>query len=121
MLLFIAMDIIQLLKTLSEEPGKVNYDDVIEAIDDFYEFTPTGFSNGEKVNKAGLNSGSCKIFSFAKLHKLTEEQTLNCFGDFYRHDVLQYPRNADHDNIRRFMQTGWAGIDFDGTALTAKS
>ena len=115
------MDIIQLLKTLSEEPDKVHYDDVIAAIDDFYEFTPTGFNNGEKVNKAGLNSGSCKIFSFAKLHKLTEEQTLHCFGDFYRQDVLQYPQNMDHENIRCFMQTGWSGINFHGSALTAKS
>jgi HopJ type III effector protein len=34
-------------------------------------------------------------------------------------DVLENPEATNHQNIRNFMKTGWAGISFEGTALTA--
>jgi hypothetical protein len=51
---------------------------------------------------------------------LSVEDTLALFGDYYRMDVLQHPEGNDHQNIRRFMQDGWAGIAFDGEALQAR-
>ncbi len=54
------------------------------------------------------------------MHDLNEQQTLACFGDYYRIDVLQHPEAQDHQNIRNFIQFGWSGIQFDNQALTEK-
>jgi hypothetical protein len=107
----------QLVSDIQSAPNEVEFSSVIEVIDNEYEFTPTRFQNGELVNEAKQNNGSCKIFAFAKLTGLTEQQTLACFGDFYRKDVLEHPDNTDHQNIRNFMKFGWEGIKFDGEAL----
>ncbi|OED40335.1 hypothetical protein ACH42_16980 [Endozoicomonas sp. (ex Bugula neritina AB1)] len=79
------------------------------------------FANGSVNNKAGRNEGSCKIFSFGLVHDLSEQAVLSCFGDFYRKDVLQNPDGERHANIRAFMESGWAGIQFECSALTDKS
>jgi hypothetical protein len=86
-------------------------------IDANYQFTPTSFRNSSLKNEANQNNGSCKIFAFGLLNQLTEAQTLACFGDYYRQDVLANPTGEDHQNIRHFMKTGWAGIQFDHDAL----
>lgn len=98
----------------------VNFQEVMNIIDENYAFTPTAFKNGNTYNEANTNNGSCKVFSFAKLHNLSEQATLNAFGDFYTVDVLQNPENDDHQNIRNFMLHGWQGIEFDGVALSNK-
>ena len=108
------------LKQLDDAPDSIAFSDTIALIESLYEFTPTSFSNGDLVSEAGQNSGSCKIFSFAQLHGLTPKQTLACFGAYYRDDVLKHPQATDHQNIRNFMSTGWAGIQFQGNALTAR-
>lgn len=105
------------LKRLRETPDQIEFSETIAAIDGAFEFTPTAFTNGELRNEAGQNSGSCKLLSFAKLQGFTEAETLACFGRYYREDVLQHPQGSDHQNIRNFMRTGWAGVAFDGQAL----
>ena len=105
---------------LNTSPDQVSFPDTIAAVDANYDFTPTAFRNGELENAAGQNSGSCKLLSLAKLHNLSVEQTLSCFGDYYRVDVLQQPDAADNQNIRNFMRYGWDGVKFEGNALTAK-
>lgn len=85
-----------------------------------YDFTPTTFKNGKTVNEAGQNSGSCKLFAFAQLQNLSVDQTLACFGQYYRNDVLKNPEGTDHQNIRNFISYGWEGISFEGTALSNK-
>ncbi len=119
-LMEVIMEYDQLLRALNENPVEIEFDDVIELIDDMYEFTPVRFTNGDLVNEAGQNTGSCKIFAFARRTRLSEQQTLYCFGAYYRDDVLKHPDNMDHQNIRNFMKTGWAGIDFDGVPLAIK-
>lgn len=114
------MDIKTFLQKLNTSPEAIEFNDTIAVIDANYNFTPTLFKNGEVVNEAGKNSGSCKLFSFAKLQGLNEQQTLYCFGNFYR-DVLNTPDGTDHQNIRNFMKTGWSGIIFEGQALSLKS
>ena len=89
-------------------------------IDALYDFTPTTFKNGELMNEQGQNNGSCKLFAFAKLHNLNLQQTLNCFGAYYRDDVLKHPEATDHQNIRNFMKYGLAGIKYEGNALKEK-
>lgn len=114
------MEVSTLIEKLKHHPELVAFSEVIEVIDREYDFLPTAFTNGETVNAANQNNGSCKIFAFAKLHNLTELQTLACFGDFYRQDVLQHPDNDDHQNIRNFIRFGWQGIEFSGDALVDK-
>jgi hypothetical protein len=114
------MESAEFLRRLEKAPEEIAFDDTIAVIDANYEFTPTAFRNGDLRNEAGQNSGSCKVFSFARLHNLSPGQTLHCFGDYYRKDVLGDPHGTDHQNIRNFMKTGWAGIAFAGNALTLK-
>jgi len=114
------MELKQLLDLLEQSPGDVEFNGVIALIDSLYEFTPVAFTNGKQENSAGENSGSCKLFSFARLQGLDEQQTLNCFGQFYQNDVLKNPDGVNHQNIRNFIQTGWDGISFQGDALTQR-
>ena len=114
------MNLDTFLNKVKNQKEAVEFSDLISIIDANYHFTPTQFSNAKLINKAGENEGSCKLFSFAKLHKLTEPQTLSCFGTYYRDDVLLHPDEDNHQNIRNFMKTGWAGIHFEGNALSEK-
>lgn len=115
-------DLNQLLKQLKQEPEHIEFDQVIGIINQYYQYQPTRFYNGLDENKltndAGTNEGSCKIFAFAKINNLTKEETLACFGHFYRDDVLKHPDGVDHRNIRNFMRDGWDGIQFESTALS---
>ena len=113
-----------LLNQLNQQPEQVSFQEVINTIDTHYNYTPSRFSNGQDgdcvVSEAGSNIGSCKIFAFAKLNELNEQQTLHCFGDYYRVDVLQHPDGDDHGNIRSFIRHGWQGIQFDQMPLSEK-
>lgn len=111
----------EIINQLKNSPETVEFKDVIDAINSGYNYIPTRFVNGPEdervINEAGENEGSCKIFTFAKINDLSPEQTLNCFGRYYRDDVLKNPQKTDHQNIRIFMRYGWEQIVFDGTAL----
>ena len=109
-----------LLEQLEKAPETINFKEVIAYIDENYDFTPTKFTNGNTINEANQNNGSCKVFSFAQLKNLSKEQTLSLFGEFYREDVLKNPDGTDHQNSRNFMKFGWEGISFDGEALKKK-
>ena len=115
------MSIEELIELIKTQPGEVEFDQVIDVIDNNYEYTPTHFTNGQGHdvvnNQSGSNEGSCKIFAFATLHRLNEEETLACFGKYYREDVLNHPEGNDHANIRTFIRHGWSGIQFEGTVL----
>ena len=78
--------------------NKKSFPETIAHIDENYHFTPTTFKNGNQINNAGENNGSCKIFAFALLQQFTKEETLSLFGDFYQ-DVLNSPEATDHRNI----------------------
>ena len=113
-----------LIEQIKSRPETIEFNNVIDIINGFYDYTPTQFSNGPDndcvISKAGENEGSCKIFSFARLHQLDENQTVNCFGKYYRDDVLNHPEGTDHANIRTFMKHGWKYINFDHAALEKK-
>ncbi|MDO8206800.1 MAG: HopJ type III effector protein [Gallionella sp.] len=114
------MELNNFLQRLNDTPDSISFNDTVALIESLYQFTPTTFSNGSLVSEAGQNSGSCKLFSFGLLQGLSQQQTLNCFGAYYRDDVLKHPLGTDHQNIRNFMVTGWAGIAFQDSALTPK-
>ena len=107
------------LEKLKNTPELLEFNELMDLIGSHYIFTPTEFSNGNLLNQADQNQGSCKLFSFAKLHNLNQQQTLACFGAFYRKDVSENPDADNHQNIRNFMEYGWSGINFSGNALSA--
>ncbi|NML56352.1 HopJ type III effector protein [Chryseobacterium cheonjiense] len=109
-----------LFEQLENAPEEIQFKNVIAFIDEHYDFTPTRFTNGNTVNEANQNNGSCKVFGFAQLLDLSKQETLNLFGEFYREDVLKNPDGSDHQNIRNFMEFGWDGVSFEGKALQRK-
>ncbi len=108
-------------RQLSTEPDSISFQQTIALIDALYDFTPTAFQNGAQFNAAGENNGSCKILAFALLHQLSEPQTLQLFGDYYRLEVMPDLKGNNHANIRNFMRTGWDGIEFQGAPLSGKA
>jgi hypothetical protein len=94
----------------------IAFTDVIATIDATFTFVPSAFKNGNLMNDEGMNNGSCKVFSFAKMQELNETDTLFLFGEHYQ-KVLETPTEEDHQNIRNFMQFGWDGIHFEKIAL----
>ncbi|MEO8534774.1 MAG: HopJ type III effector protein [Flavobacterium sp.] len=114
------MTIQAFLEKLKQNPTAIAFPETIATVEENYNFTPTAFQNGTQQNAAGENSGSCKVFAFAKLQNLTKEETLSCFGAYYFDEVLGDPNGTNHQNIRNFINTGWDGIKFEGTALEAK-
>jgi DNA-binding IscR family transcriptional regulator len=114
------MTIAQFISQLNSNPKSIAFADTIAVIEEKYNFIPTAFQNGNTHNAAGTNSGSCKLFAFAKAQKLTQDQTLACFGSYYFEEVLGDIEGSSHQNIRNFMVSGWDGIQFEGEALVAK-
>ena len=114
------MNTTSFLEKLKSTPEAVTFAETIAVIEENYTFTPTAFQNGLQHNAAGENSGSCKLFAFAKLQQLTETETLACFGAYYSEEVLGDPIGTNHQNIRNFIKTGWSGIQFEGEALQLK-
>jgi len=106
------MTLQQFLNRLNDAPETIEFDECMSVVDANYTFTPTAFENGDVSNAANENNGSCKVFAFAQLNELSADQTLACFGGYYRHDVLDHPDAQDHANIRSFMKHGWVGIQF---------
>ncbi|KJZ14284.1 type III effector [Marinomonas sp. S3726] len=111
----------ELIEKVKSTPEEIDFTDTMATIDNEYQFQAASFQNGEQKNEAGQNNGSCKIFTFAKLHSLDATDTLQLFGDFYRVDVLQNPEGEDHQNIRQFMIHGWDGVNFESISLTPKA
>lgn len=115
------MNTIEFLKKVKQTPEKLEFSELMDVIDKEYHFKPSAFRNGNLDNTETENMGSCKILSFGQLHGLSADETLACFGIYFREDVLQNPNGDDHQNIRNFMQTGWDGVLFSQNALVAKS
>ncbi len=118
------MTLSELLEQIRQQPELVEFEAVMTVIADHYHYAPTRFVNGRgslcQINEAGTNEGSCKIFAFAQIHDLSPQETLACFGRFYRDEVLKEPNGSSHGNIRAFMISGWKSVAFDEPALIAK-
>jgi hypothetical protein len=114
------MTIQAFIEKLKQTPEAITFAETITTVESNYAFTPTAFQNGNQHNGAGENSGSCKVFAFAKIQQLTQAETLACFGAYYFEEVLGDLEGTNHQNIRNFMQSGWNGIQFEGDALSLK-
>ena len=114
------MNIEEFKNKLKTSPKGIQFSENMRAVEDNYESKPTAFKNGALENAEGQNSGSCKLFAFAKAQGLSKEETLACFGQYYFDDVLKDPNGEGHQNIRNFMKTGFEGLSFDGNPLEEK-
>lgn len=114
------MQLEQFLTKLKTTPESVEFEDTMATIEANYDYQASAFTNGSAENSAEQNQGSCKLLAFAKLQGLSAEQTLACFGRYYREDVLGNPNGDDHQNIRQFIANGWDGVSFATTPLTTK-
>ncbi|PKI16529.1 HopJ type III effector protein [Colwellia sp. 12G3] len=115
----VSITLANFITKLDTSADEISFEQVMQVISENYSYVPATFANGDLLNEAGTNEGSCKIFYFAQLNKLTEQQTLACFGRFYRDDVINNPQGNDHGNIRNFIQSGWQAIKFKSIALTS--
>ncbi|TFJ85330.1 hypothetical protein NSK_003378 [Nannochloropsis salina CCMP1776] len=98
----------------------LKFDEVMQAIDDTYDYTPKPFKNGDVTNPAGTNAGSCKLLSLGILHGLPPASLLALFGEHYR-SVIQTPKGSDHGNIRSLLSKGWQAVSFpEGLCLRLK-
>ena len=104
---------------LKTTPTAITFKETMQVIENYYTFNPTAFKNGDIINNAGENNGSCKLFAFAMHQELTKEETLFSFGEHYQ-SVLDDKNGTSHQNIRNFMQTGFKGLSFENEALTLK-
>lgn len=114
------MNIQEFKNKLKNNPEAIDFSETMDVISTNYEFTPTAFKNGNLENNEGQNSGSCKLFAFAKTQELSKEETLACFGQYYFKDVLKDPNGTGHQNIRNFMNTGFEGLSFEKEPLIKK-
>jgi len=96
------------------------FSETLAFIAEHYDYQPSAFSNGQVVNAAGQNEGSCKALGLALLEGLSLEEALLCFGEHYR-SVLATPDGSDHGNIRALLDTGLAGVRFEQPPLQAKA
>lgn len=92
----------------------------LEFVEQWFEFNPTAFHNGNVQNSAEQNQGSCKVLALAEYLNLDNQQTLLCFGEHFR-DVLATPDVDNHHNLRRLQRDGRTNIQFDQFPLIAKS
>src|SRR5690554_4122936 len=60
----------------SVQAGHADFDDTLELINQYFEFRPTGFSNGPLRNETGENAGSCRVFGLGQYCNLSETDTL---------------------------------------------
>ena len=114
------MNITELVELVRQPSAVIEFEQVMAVIDQHYDYSPAGFSNGDVMNEAGSNEGSCKLFAFAQLNGLSEMETLPLFGQHYR-AVMDNPAGDDHANIRNFILDGWLGIHFDAEPLSQKA
>jgi len=52
------MTLENLLEHLQTRPDTVEFEDVINTIEKYYDYTPVKFSNGQQINPAGENENS---------------------------------------------------------------
>ena len=68
--------------------SEADFEDSIAFVNAHYDYTPTRFTNGlgsdAVVNEAGKNEGSCRLFALAHVNGLSESDTVQLFGRFYR-------------------------------------
>lgn len=113
------MTLKELLAAVHTNPESLVFDEVLQAIESEFEFTPSAFTNGKVHSQANENQGSCKVFAFAHQAGLSKGLTLALFAEHYA-EVLQNINGTSHQNIRSFMKSGWKGVSFEKKNVLVK-
>ncbi len=111
------MNIANLLKLLRLK--KIYFKEVLSIIDAEYDYIPSIFRNGNKINNASENPGSAKVLYFGKINNISKDDTLFLFAEHYE-SVLEDPDGNSHQNIREFLQYGWEHVYFESPVLFKK-
>lgn len=114
------MTLNEFVTNIQQAKLSLDFKGYLQQIEQYFDYTPTAFRNGDVENLAGKNEGSCKLLYFGMMMQLDEVQLLSCFAEHYQH-VLATPSGQDHQNIRQFMRSGWQGVSFTGQALQVKA
>ena len=108
------MTIATFLEKLKRTPNTITFSETISVIEENYDFIPTAFENGTQHNAAGENSGSCKLFAFAKKYeeiyqynkilsilKNSKAANLNnsTVSDEYKKMIDSYPLKYNYVNL----------------------
>lgn len=101
---------------IKSKGSQLQFQEVLAHIADQYSYTPSAFQNGTLKNSKDENQGSAKVFYFAQLNSLSQEDTLRLFAEHYQ-NVLDHPAEDGHQNIRQFMANGWDGVLFEQEVL----
>lgn len=104
----------------SLESGTHEFGETLAFVDQWFEFTPSGFSNGPIRNESNENQGSCKVLALAEQLQLSHQQLLYCFGEHYR-DVLATPDVENHFNLRHLVASERTETQFDQFPLERKT
>ena len=98
----------------------LNFSQVLDYIDEHYNYRPTAFANGEIHNEPGENKGSANVFGFALHNRLSQNDTLKLFAEHYD-AVKADPKGTNHANIRNFSFFGWQGFLMQLNCLIPKN
>ena len=98
---------------------KLSFKEIIDYIDENYNYQSTAFKNGDLYNLEDQNQGSAKVLYFAKINNLLKEDTLKLFAEHYQ-NVLEDKNGVSYQNIRNFIEYGWEGVVFEKEALQIK-
>ena len=104
---------------IKSKGSELQFQEVLTHIADHYSYSPSAFQNGTLKNSKEENQGSAKVFYFAQLNGLSQEDTLRLFAEHYQ-NVLDNPEGEGHQNIRQFRTNGWDGILFEEEVLVKK-
>ena len=71
-----------IVEQLKNTPEELVFSNVIAYIDEHYEFTPTKFTNGNTVNEANQNNGSCKVSVLPKSTNFLQKRRFYYLASF---------------------------------------
>ena len=92
------------------------FSEIQEIINTDYTYEPNGFTIGNIYNDSNNNQWSGKIASYAVINNLTNQETLELFGEHYQ-SVLDDPNGTGHANVRALIKYGLTGVKFDNNKL----
>lgn len=95
------------------------FKEILNFIEEKYQYTPSAFKNGDLMNTEDENQGSAKVLYFAQMNNISKEDTLQLFSEHYQ-AVLDDANGSSHQNIRNFKQYGWEGVVFENIVLLKK-
>lgn len=86
--------------------------DSLALVDKHYNYFEVPFSCAEVQNKANENIEAAKLFCFALMTQMNEEQTIRLFGG---------EGNMNDKNLQAFKKYGWSKVSFgSGLAIVSK-